>query len=1058
MVYNRAAGRDLCLWLWHSKIMKRYFFLTSLFLCSLIAAPLYAQDNVPLRTGARDGYSRVTLGWTQNVTYSLDQTGGGVLIVTFDSAAEIDTSLTDFSVLDNVSAIKVISTDPLKISLTVPQSSKIRDFKIGKRVIFDIYDPTDPQDKKSFKQAVALKKEKKPEPEEKTVSLKGKTGGENAKVVGKDSKANDTSHKNKAKDVSLPAFVLVPEHLPEIKVVEKPHLKPVKKELLPRSKDHTKPSVTHKNLVQAVQNKHHVVSIRSTKSVNMAVFELRGDLWVVMEGASSYIVPGFTTPTPQAFSSFQPMTLDGAISYRMTLPQTPLYMKAKGGGLIWDLIMGGKVKEASPVRPRNHAEHLSDSHGGKIIWPLKYVVGIVDLIDPVTEDVLKIVLVEDSAQFTGAARSYVDFDVLRSPIGMVIRPKVDDLRVEMTENGVEIYRQSGLHFAALKDTEEARMFEERNMAKEKEKARALNGNNHGAKAHKNNFFRFDEWRLGDVHDLNRNENILLAGMKGKSESRRVEDLLALGKMYLSHGRGAEALGYFNYANSELPALSESPEFIALRGVAKALDWKSDAALEEFLHKSLQDQDEVKYWKSFVLADLGDWQQAAKILPDHYRPLYDYPPHIRHRLALVLTEVNLRDGKVKIAEELMALVEQHKSELLDPMKAALKYFRGEALRQHDHKDQTKKIWEELTHDKDDLYRTKAGLALTILLANDGKITNDEAIDRLERLRYAWRGDELEAQVNYWLGDAYFKNKKFIKGLSIMRDAASIAGDTALGQRIAAYMGKTFTDLFLGESLKMISAVDAVALYDTFSELTPVGAQGDKLVQNLAEHLVKADLLGRATKLLRHQVDHRLEGKEKLRVAIRLAAIELINKSPQKAIDALGKASDTLYFLSETPEKEKRKGEIALLKIRAYSQNKQFEKALSLLKNIETSKYVNRLKADIAWQAGYWDEAAESLNAVLLDENISMTRPLSQEQSDLVLNRAIALSLSNDRIALGNMRAKYSDLMLQTHKAHQFEVITRPRHSSALADRETLLSVVSEVDLFKDFLDSYRAARP
>ena len=48
------------------------------------------------------------------------------------------------------------------------------------------------------------------------------------------------------------------------------------------------------------------------------------------------------------------------------------------------------------------------------------------------------------------------------------------------------------------------------------------------------------------------------------------------------------------------------------------------------------------------------------------------------------------------------------------------------------------------------------------------------------------------------------------------------------------------------------------------------------------------------------------------------------------------------------------------------------------------------------------------------------------------------------------------MAQTDKARVFEVITRARQSGALADRETLMGVVSEVDLFKQFLDNYRAS--
>ena len=1026
--------------------MKRYFFLGSLFLCFFNVASLYAQDNVPLRTGARDGYSRVTLGWKKAVKYSLDNSDNGLVTIKFDLPANVDTSQADFSVLDNISAINVISTDPLTLSLSIPRTSKVRDFTIGKRIVLDVYDPIGGHDKKAAKI--------KPVQVEKTAEISiidGEKANLETKLKSNKTKQTVSTSKHvEIKNPSPPAFVLVPENLPEIDVVDER----VKVASKLKEKEY---KLEKKKLSSAIKEDHHVISLRATKSVDMAVFENYGELWLIMGSSSSYVVPSLSSPTPEIFSSLNLSSTEGVVSYRMSMPDTPLQMKAKGGGLIWDIIMGSKVKEGEAVKPVRRVGNSPGFSGERIIWPFKYVHEIVDVNDPVTGGVLKAVLVQDSSQFSGVAMSYVDFDVLRSPVGMVIRPKVDDLNVEMTDEGVVIYRKTGLNLSNLNDAEEARIFSERpkvnNSVSQKHKS-----DGHYSNKINNNFFRFDEWRLGDAHDIARNESILLSGMKGKSNSRRIEDLLALGKMYLSHGFGAEALGFFNYAGDELPALQESPEFVALRGVAKALDWKSDAALEDFLFNRLENEDEVKYWKSFVLADLGDWQQAATTLPDHYRPLHSYPKNIGHRLALSLAEVNLRDGNVKAAEELMALVEQDKSELLDPMKASLKYLRGESYRQKKQKDKTKKIWNDLTQDKDDLYRTKAGLALTILLSNDGEITNSETIDRLERLRYAWRGDELEAQVQYWLGDAYFKEKKFIKGLSIMRDAAAIAGDTALGQRIAGYMGKTFTNLFLGDDLKNISAVDAVSLYDTFSELTPVGKQGDKLVQNLAEHLVGSDLLGRATKLLNHQVSHRLDGMEKLRVAIRLAAIELINKSPQKAMNALGKASDTLHFLSDTPEKAQYKDEIDLLKIRAYSQNKQFKKAMSLLDRLAPNKNVNRLKADISWQAGYWDEAAASLNAVLLDENISMTRPLSQEQSDLILNRAIALSLSNDRIALGNMRAKYSDLMLQTHKAHQFEVITRPRQNSALADRETLLSVVSEVDLFKDFLDSYRAARP
>jgi hypothetical protein len=46
------------------------------------------------------------------------------------------------------------------------------------------------------------------------------------------------------------------------------------------------------------------------------------------------------------------------------------------------------------------------------------------------------------------------------------------------------------------------------------------------------------------------------------------------------------------------------------------------------------------------------------------------------------------------------------------------------------------------------------------------------------------------------------------------------------------------------------------------------------------------------------------------------------------------------------------------------------------------------------------------------------------------------------------------MTQTDKAKQFEVVTRPRQNILLADRRTIDSIVSEIDLFKGFLDTFK----
>lgn len=532
--------------------------------------------------------------------------------------------------------------------------------------------------------------------------------------------------------------------------------------------------------------------------------------------------------------------------------------------------------------------------------------------------------------------------------------------------------------------------------------------------------------------------------------------MRLARMYLSHGFGAEALGFLDLAQQTQPSIEGSPEFKAMRGIARAFTYKSEIALADLLDKNLQDFDEIKIWRSYVLADLGDWRQAGEILPKDYSVIYNYPPYMANRLALGLAEIFLRAGKKNDAEKLLAFVERDRDHIDTASQAALDYLRGEAHRQGGAFDKTSALWEGLKSSEDDLYRTKAALAQTVLLREQKKIDNKEAINRLERLRYAWRGDQLEAQTNYWLGKFYFDNREFVKGLNIMREAAAIAVDTDLGKRIAIDMSDIFQKLFLDSDYKDVSALDAVTVYEQFNELVPPGDRGNTLVQKLAERLVEADLLERGANLLRQQVNHRLSGEEKIRVAVRLAATELLDQRPVQALSSLAIAEKELAARPDGPPKEARAREINLLKARALAKSNKSADALAILDQLSPSNDVNRLKADIAWQQGYWSDAAASLGDILDEEDISPTRPLTDRQAALIMNRAISLSLSNDRVELANMRNRYSDLMLQTNKARQFEVITRPHDNSRLSDRETLQSIISEVDLFGEFLESYKQA--
>ena len=48
------------------------------------------------------------------------------------------------------------------------------------------------------------------------------------------------------------------------------------------------------------------------------------------------------------------------------------------------------------------------------------------------------------------------------------------------------------------------------------------------------------------------------------------------------------------------------------------------------------------------------------------------------------------------------------------------------------------------------------------------------------------------------------------------------------------------------------------------------------------------------------------------------------------------------------------------------------------------------------------------------------------------------------------------MAQTEKAKIFDVVTRPRQLGMLNNKESVASLISEVDLFGEFLESYKSS--
>lgn len=983
--------------------MRVLVFLQLLIVFCVQASGAFALE-VPVRTGAHSDYSRLVFDWPKTTGYTVKRTSSNTVEISFETNAALDGIKLRNNPISNMVELSVLSESPLRVSVKLAGDSRVKDFVVGDRVIMDVYNPPGAK------------------PARKVLQITSASSGASPVANASPSKppaAPAPSVEKTAINVDTKEL----EENPQV-VVDVPQPKTVK----------LKPS--------AIPT---LVTMSATKSFGLAAFENAGRLWIVNDKDDLLFTPQVSGPNAKALLPLQEIEAPNAKAYAFkTLPGTNI--KGQGGGLIWRVAIAPEQKLKEPATPVRASLNGNIDEGGKLTWPLKTARNVIEIKDDLTGEKIFAVSVEEAKNFAGPARQFVEFAVLPSPIGLAIVPKVDDLKVKVIRGGVEISRPGGLAIVSESKAKAARNVLKTAKAPKLEHAGGTLGER---------IFDLRSWQLGGKKALPENRNIILGKLKDLSEGGKIENLLTLAKAYISNGVGPEALGILRLASAELPGLNKNAEFIALRGAARALSWQSEEAFADLSIDKLQKFPEIHLWRAHTLADLGDWQQAADILPEKFVALlHDYPNDVRNLLALSVSEILLRSGDTERAGDLLQMVEQEVKDLPLSQKSALKYLKGEKARQQDNLEDTKMYWSELAKGEDDLYRAKSGLALARLLVEEEDLPRGKAIDRLERLRYAWRGDDLEAQINYWLGQIYFDRGDHIKGLNIMREATTYASGTPLSQRIAQDMSNVFIGLFVGEKLEKVSPLDAVTLYEQFSELVPPDKRGDEIVEKLAEHLVQADLLERAGDLLNYQLNHRIEGYDAFRVATRLSAIRLLDKKPDQAMAVLNLADMKFKELPEELRTVENQRNLALLRARTLSQQGRPDQALAMLAEMQSNPDLNRLRADIAWGASYWDDAGEALRDVILDQNISLTRPLSAENAALLMQYAIALNLASDRVALANMREKYSDLMSQTEKAKVFEVITRPRKSSALADRETLLSVVSEVDLFTEILNDLK----
>lgn len=1030
-------------------------------------APTIEGPRVPLRNGEHDGYSRLAFDWPKDVAYDVKQSGDKVEI-RFASPGRINI---DKILKDLPPRVRAIAVAPagngVAVRLTVPEGVLLRDFRSGKTVVVDIYD-SDLAKVQAIAAVPALVAPPAP-------PIAPSTGG----AVPDAGSAGIPPLLSALPEPPMPKAVpTLPEPSAAPATVGPAMPAPVIVE--PSGAKAMPPEPVEVKLAAAPDSAGGAtLTFDWPKPTTLAVFQ-RGDaLWLV------FGTPGkadLSAIAPVAGVIGTPQQVSSPFAFALRLAGGPAKAtQIAVDGKRWSVILKpGTPAAAQPIQQRR--ETLANG-GASLLLQAIGTSNAVALMDPEIGDQLVVTPVEVAGLGVAESAAWPDFKLLPSAQGIVVAPLSDRVSVQVLPNGVVITTQPP-QVAANPDSPAPTS---ETVPEEAPAPGEAPGMPPALKPEGEpelptlptvpGLFAVEEWRLGGEATLLADLGRLKAKIADQtlSPAEREATQLQLAEFYFANGFAAEAQGILGTLRENDKAAGADKLVVALSAASAALNGELDKANKDLGSKALDDVPETVLFKAMLDALRGDQASAAKLFAQPLPDISAYPKPYRTRLRLLAAEALISDGDPLLAA---AFLEQIRNDAPDPEYAArLAYLDGLRLLKTGEKEKAKVALESLAESPIDEIRAKSQFTLIDEKLAAGEMQPKDAIEPLEALRYLWRGDNFEFDLLYKLGGLYLDDNQARKGLTTLRQAATHFPDHPLAKQAAADMTSAFRKLYLEGGADKLSPLTAVALYDEFRELTPTGADGDKMIASLADRLVKVDLLDGAATLLERQVKFRLSGADKVAAGTRLAAVRMLDNKPELAMQAL-KDSEGPGITPELATDRQR------LRARALFDTGDTLQGLGLLRD-DNSRDALWLKADMMWRIREWPAAADALAKLIDAEQAEIAGKAVTQQSSkttvaedpaivltnepagagqsapagqafneklarLVLNRAVALSLAGDRRELKAFGRAYKKPMAESPFAKQFEMLTSPDNGLS----ESISAELASVGQMETFVDEYR----
>jgi len=1002
---------------------------------------------VDAKAGEHGGFNRLVFSWPKSVDYKVEKAGDKATI-TFAKPGKLDveglkaTLPSDVTVSSSESGAKGLS-----LVLTVPADSRLRHFANGGKVVLDVVRSADaahaavpPTGAPPPAQEVQPPSLKPLGPEEKP-----KLPSEELAAAPKPAKAPEVKPQPKIEEKSVPPTPkLAPlkeapmpamtapampapapgepkfEHVQAGAEPPKPMAapEPPKVEVEPSSPTAALPEaapVPH----SASDDKVFSLSVSWDKPAAVAVFKRAGYLWVVFDRHQQVDAKLMKRLGGDAITFFEQLPSKDGTVLRMIV-QPDYYPSLRQEGLLW--VIDLTHRESVPSRPIPVTMPDLLVSGTGITLSVADAGSMLSVEDPEVGDSMVVVPVMTLGAGIYPGRDAPEAELLPTLQGIAIVPNVDGLDVRPSRGAVTVGFPGGMKLS------------------QPPKGVAAGGPSLTA-GDNGRYFNVPAWMKSGPDKFPEERKVILDNLVDLPPAKRPQAHMDAARFLFANGYAPEALGFLKIAAEEEPTLLETGPYHALRGACNAAMERWDLALPDLDNPLIKDDQEALFWRAAAhAASSGATADYSKMLGQGLPLIRDYPKALQWPLAVIAARAAMAAGDEPTMQTALAMLDKMRA--VGAQQGLLDYLHGAYGELTGKFDKAIYYYDRAANGDNREYRARAAYAETELQLKTKQIKPREAIDQLDRLRFAWRDEDFEFNLLRRLAELQVAAGDYANALRAARSLVTNYPDNPGEPAVAKMMSDSFEALYLKGAADTLPPISAIALYDEFRDLTPTGAKGDEMIRKLADRLASVDLLDRAGELLKHQIDFRLQGVDKARVGAQLALLDLLDQNPQGAIDAI--QSSAMDGLPADLQAQRRH-----LLARALADANRVPEAIKSLDG-DTSQEGGLLKAEIYWRKQDWPNAAAAFEGLVPRPEPGTT--LDDASARLVISWATALTLAGDDKGLASLRRAFSQSMDGTAYKDGFTLLTSADRE--VADLPALRGRIKEAEGFLSFMSNYR----